>query len=273
MTDTLIPTIVEAKDLAKILHHEHLVVVDLGKQEHYQQHHIPGAVHLDPDQLRRGKGSQAGLLPAWADLETVLDRLGIGTDTHVVAYDHENGAEACRLLWVLDCVSHSTWSLLNGGMTAWLDCGLDVEYQTVARTPASFVPSPNEQVIADKEYTRMALHNPGIQILDARSPEEYRGEKSASDRKGRIPGSINLNWLDTIDVENSRRLKSSPELEMLVEKAGLDRENEIIVHCQTHRRSSHSYVMLKSLEFPRVRGYAGSWAEWSEDESLPIETG
>jgi thiosulfate/3-mercaptopyruvate sulfurtransferase len=52
---------------------------------------------------------------------------------------------------------------------------------------------------------------------------------------------------------------------------GVTPDKEVVVYCQTHRRSSHIYVVLKSLGFERVRGYPGSWSEWGNDPSTPIE--
>jgi thiosulfate/3-mercaptopyruvate sulfurtransferase len=53
--------------------------------------------------------------------------------------------------------------------------------------------------------------------------------------------------------------------------AGLTPDKEIIVYCHTHHRSAHSYTMLKHLGYERVRAYDGSWSEWGNDPSLPIE--
>jgi len=57
-----------------------------------------------------------------------------------------------------------------------------------------------------------------------------------------------------------------------LEPIGVTPDKEIVVYCQTHHRSSHSYVMLKHLGYPHVRGYAGAWSEWGNDPELPIET-
>ena len=130
----------------------------------------------------------------------------------------------------------------------------------------------DDAVIADKDYVLAALHNDDIAFLDARSPAEYRGEKSAAARHGRIPGAVNFNWLDTMNADDFYRFKQSAELSATLAKLGVTPDHEVITYCQTHHRSAHSFMMLRHLGFARVRGYPGSWSEWGNDASLPIET-
>ena len=52
---------------------------------------------------------------------------------------------------------------------------------------------------------------------------------------------------------------------------GITPDNEVITHCQTHRRSGFSYVVAKALGYPLVKAYAGSWSEWGNLPDTPIE--
>ena len=266
-----LPYIIESEELLDNLSTGSLVLVDLGTTEEFQQGHIPGAVHMDVGQLRLGTLPASGLLPGDSDLELSLKRIGLNDTSHVVAYDHDNNAKACRLLWTLEAAGHGNASLLNGGFTAWMVSGLPIDVGANNPAPGTIQLRFNPAVIADQEYVLHSLGDPNIVILDARSPEEYNGLKSPSLRKGHIPGAVNLNWLDTIDMTNNRKFKSPGELLKLLEARGVSKNREIIVHCQTHQRSSHSFVMLRSLGFKDLRGYAGSWSEWGNDPALPIE--
>lgn len=250
------------------------IIVDLGSAEEYQQCHIPGAVHLHVGQLRLGLPPAPGLLPDRQQLQQALQSIGINNadanNRHIIAYDHDNNANACRLLWTLEAVSHSGHSVLNGGMRAWVNADLATETIPNSSTVGTIEIKMNPAVSADSEYVLQCLDNPHIKILDARSAAEYHGLVSPSLRKGHIPGAINLNWLDTIDANNSHRFKSPEILIGLLNDKGFSKEKETIVYCQTHQRSSHSFVMLRSLGFNNVRGYAGAWSEWGNHPQLPI---
>ena len=247
-----------------------LLLVDVGSCENYVRGHLPGAVHLDYRELILGQPPAPGLLPPLARLQASLRRLGLARGKHLIAYDDQGNGRAARLLWTLEAVGHARASLLNGGLAAWQHEGYALERGVARASPGDFVIDFQPQVLADKEYVLASLGHPRRVILDARSPQEYHGMQSPSLRHGHIPGAVNLNWLDSIDQTRNLRFKADAELRAMLSELGVTHEHEVIVHCQTHHRSSHSFVMLRHLGFAHVRGYAGSWAEWGNDPSLPL---
>ena len=266
------PILIEPAELEAALPRPDLCVVDLAKAETYAELHVPGAIHLDYPMLLAGTRPAPGLLPENARLAQLAGLLGLDRAPMVVAYDNEGGGRAARLLWTLHYLGYFNAHVLNGGIHAWSNEGHPVTAEPVARPPARALPldAIDDSVLATRDYVLTHLDDAGVALLDARTPEEYAGSKISAKRGGHIPGAINLNWHDSMDQARNLRLKPAALLEELLASRGINLEQEVIVYCQTHHRSAHTWMMLKSLGYGRVRGYAGSWSEWGNDPTTPV---
>jgi thiosulfate/3-mercaptopyruvate sulfurtransferase len=107
--------------------------------------------------------------------------------------------------------------------------------------------------------------------LDTRSPGEYAGIDIRAARGGHIPGAVNMNWTEAMDPGRQLRFKPDHTLRRMLESKGVTPDKEVVVYCQTHHRSAHTYIVLKHLGYPRLRGYPGAWSEWGNSAELPIE--
>jgi len=272
MPEPLLPLIVDSDALERVLGRDDLLVVDVDDQATYAERHVPGAVHLDYESLVDKQPPAGGLLPGDAQLGAVFSALGLSAGTHLVAYDSEKNSRAARLLWTLDMIGHRAFSLLNGGLSAWLAGGHPTESGAASPTPTRYRVDSHGPVRADKSYILAHLGDPDVVLLDARSPAEFAGDDVRAARGGHIPGAVNIDWQLAIDAAQPPRLRPADELRALLAAAGVTPDKEVIVYCQTHHRSSHSYIVLKSLGYPRIRGYDGSWSEWGNDPATPVET-
>jgi thiosulfate/3-mercaptopyruvate sulfurtransferase len=265
-----LPLILEPDALQTRLGREDLLIVDLCKPETYRQLHVPGAVHLDYANLVRIEKPVMGLLPDDNHLSSLVSALGIAPGVHVVAYDDEGGGRAARLLWTLDVVGHGRFSLLNGGLQAWVNEGRPVEHRPVEATPGDYRVYRTDTGITDKDYILAHLQDPDVMLLDTRSPEEYSGTKRLAQRGGHIPGAVNMDWVNTMDRQRNLRLLPEPRLRELLTDLHVDPSKQVIVYCHSHHRSAHTYIVLKALSYPRIKGYAGAWSEWGNDTATPV---
>jgi len=268
------PLLLQPQQLADRLGETGLCVIDVSDAERHAERHIPGALQLDYAALIAARPPAMGLLPEPADFHALLQRLGIRADTWVVACDDEGGGRGARLIWSLHAYGHRRCALLDGGMTAWLAEGYPLSHEpSAAPPPSDYAPAPDGANVCDADYILGRLGEADFALLDARSAAEFSGEKAFAQRGGHIPGARRYEWTDAIDTVRNGRLRPAGELRAELAARGLSADREIVAYCQTHHRSALSWVMLKALGYPRVRGYHGAWSDWGNRQDTPVESG
>lgn len=264
----MLPLLLEPASLIEHLDDENILIIDLCKTELYLQAHLPGAIHVTPQEIVSGVAPAVGKLPPLERLQTLFERIGYSQDKHIIVYDDEGGGWAGRFIWTLDVIGHKKMSYLNGGMHAWLAEKLPVDKEAPITTPTNVSLSIDRAYIASQQDVLDSLEKREANIWDARSALEYTGQRQASARSGHIPGAINFDWMDAMDQGRNFRIRE--DIEQVLNSIGINGDKPIITHCQTHHRSGLTYLIGKILGFD-IRAYDGSWAEWGNDSTTPIE--
>lgn len=266
-----LPLLIEPDQLEPLLNDENLLILDVSSAENYSRFHVPGAIHIPPASLVCGIQPATGKLPDIEQLNALFSSLGLNDSKHVIAYDDEGGGWAGRLIWTLDVIGHKQYSYLNGGLYSWLNEGHPAEQTINQGIPGSYNARIDRTPIADLEDVLALLNREDVAIWDARSAEEYAGTKVVAQRGGHIPNAINLDWLELMDRERNLRLIDLEALQKRLDSLGITQDKKVITHCQTHHRSGLSYLAMKLLGYPDIKGYHGSWSEWGNREDTPIE--
>jgi len=237
----------------------------------YRAGHLPGAVFLDIDRDLSGpKGVHGGRhpLPEVTTLVAKLSAAGIGNRSQVVAYDDAGGMFAGRLWWLLKYLGHDAL-LLDGGLPAWLEAGDPVSTELPKPIPGSFTPRLRPELLVTMAEVRRALDDPDTVLIDARSPERYRGELEPLDPKaGHIPGARNYPFADNLE---GGKFKDAAALRRRF--AGLVGAKRLIAYCGSGVSSAHNIIALDEIGVSGVQLYAGSWSDWVSFEDNPIATG
>ncbi|MEH6559494.1 MAG: rhodanese-like domain-containing protein [Oceanicoccus sp.] len=268
----VLPLLIQPEQLEKILaagSHEYLIL-DTSSPANYEKHHIPGAVHIAPKLLQCGTPPTPGKIPSNEQLTALFSSVGLHPDKHVIVYDDEGGGWAGRLIWTLDVLGHQHYSYVDGGLRAWAEEGHPLESQINRGIATDYIVSIDRQPIAEIEDIISNLGSENFAIWDARSAEEYQGEKVLAKNGGHIPGAVNIDWLELMDPESNLRLVDLEKLQQRLNATGLTKDKHIVTHCQTHHRSGLTYLAMKILGYTTIKGYHGSWSEWGNLDNTPI---
>lgn len=275
-------TLIDAATLAAHVRAPGWVVCDVRHQladtaygeQQYQAGHIPGAVFLHCD--RDLSGPMSGRngrhpLPSVADFCTRLGYLGIARETQVIIYDDAQGMIAGRLWWLLRALGHQHVALLDGGWQAWQAAGGEVEAGVASRPACVYHPAnPTYTGVADTAEILSHLAAPAMLLVDARSPDRFRGENETLDPVGgHIPGACNRFFRDNLDADG--RFKSAEILRAEWMPLLADAPPTTVVHqCGSGVSACLNLLAMAVAGLDGSRLYAGSWSEWCSDPNRPV---
>lgn len=262
-----------------------VIVVDVRTDDHFDGELIPGAIRLPWATFRKDEPAEniGSLFVGTAAAQEILGKNGIVRTDEIVLYDsvaRDGGATASYVFWVLDVLGHEKKRVLDGGIDSWKAAG----YERVA-TPdvleARLYQAPAKEILKDKlvrgDFVYDRLGDTMYQIIDVRSADEYLGKKGTKDlfgnglKLGHIPTAVNVNYEFAWTDPKTKKLKPYGELQDLYR--GLDERKGVIVYCNSGRRSSFSYFVLRLMGIDQVITYEPSWKEWGNpDKFYPVET-
>ena len=245
-----------------------LVIIDARSRKDYLQGHIKGAVSLPSWDTYSDRIKRDRLAPA-NEIKETFGVAGIDGDTRVIVYDYGEFRLAARVLWSLHAYGHENVSLLSVGFDAWKSKSLPTSSDETIRKRKYFIPVVKPERLATSFQTMLATKNKKVAIVDVRTPDEYRGETSGSSRYGHIPSAVNIDWRDLVIKDGKyKQLKTTDKLRDLFKDVPED--NHVITYCQKGHEASLAYFVLRLLG-REVSVYDGSWFEWGNSNTHPIE--
>jgi thiosulfate/3-mercaptopyruvate sulfurtransferase len=230
--------------------------------------HLPGAVNVPFDAIRADEhgaegGDSEGMLPGEDAFAAVMGEAGLTREDHLVAYDDHHGVFAARFLVTAELYGHPPehLHLLDGDFSAWQRERETTTGATESTETTYEVDSSADSPLVTVDEVADAVDN--AVIVDTREAWEYD--------EGHIPGAIRLDWRELVD-DDTRGLKSRTALDTILGEHGITPDRRVVLYCNTARRISHTYVVLRSLGYDDVAFYEGSLTEW-EAAGRPIEDG
>jgi thiosulfate/3-mercaptopyruvate sulfurtransferase len=286
-----------------------VILIDVRPAEEYAAGHIPGARNVWRPDFSDESLPYSSITAPEEKLQALFSQLGLDRTKRTVAYDGKMGADAANFCWIMGMCGYPDTRLLDGGLPAWQAAGfaLDRNPSTASASRPAGSPDRSLSVLlkpgatgkgqpmqkcgttddpiltwdssshASAADVLAALHDPETVILDTRTWDEYTGTavKEGAKKGGHIPGSVWIDFGETMDQHNGCfLLKPADKLWALFAAKGVTPDKKVICYCHSGARSAHTtFVLTRMLGYPSVRNFDGSWEEWSQDGSRPIETG
>lgn len=214
------------------------------------------------DWIETAKHSRTGLddLPYW---EREIGKLGIGPDALTVVMDEGGLTEAARVWFILQYFGLPA-AVLEGGLP-------DAAQFPAQAAPATESPAlrPGSGRVGLMSRRDLQIGLDGVQVFDARTAAEYRGEDlKGNARGGHLPGAAHLDHRDLLD---GRQLRPAPELARRMAEAGIDGTRPVVTHCNGGGRAALAALAALAAGQQDVRVYYLSFADWAADESCPLD--
>lgn len=257
-----------------------VTLLDVRPAEHFAVGTIAGSRHLDVYGVSLNDTSQEPLHAFLAIFQTLFGARGVKNERPVVVFDHESGERAARVVWLLAVLGHPDARLLDGGSQAWRRAGGELHRLTQEPTyPDPAVAPPTAPpykgtfhftLLATRFDVQRAINDGRTAIVDARRESEYRGAERRAKRGGTIPGAVHVFWREHLDQHGAFR--PAEAIRQLYLNKGVTPDKAVIAVCHGGYRSASTLLALKSLGYPDVRNYIGSWAEWGNRDDCPIVT-
>jgi thiosulfate/3-mercaptopyruvate sulfurtransferase len=245
-----------------------IILIDVRPAEEYAAGHIEGTTHFDLYGISVNDTAPEPLEAFLSMFHHQFEFRGVTNETPVVIYDQETGERAARGVWLLAVLNHPDVRLLDGGVQAWTDAGLASTTATTPPTRTSYKSERNLDLLATRFDVQRAIEDDNVVLIDVRRDTEYLGTEKRARRVGTIPGSVHIPWRDHLNEKGAFR--PAEEIRELYVAKGITPDKTVIAYCQGGYRSANTFLALKSLGYPNVRNYMGSWGEWGNRDDSAI---
>jgi thiosulfate/3-mercaptopyruvate sulfurtransferase len=264
------PPLISHDDLQRRLSDPNLRLIDARPRAEYDKGHIPGAAWVDLKALSQlARGETIADQSAWSN---GLASLGIGADSEVYIYDANRQHDSGRVWWSLSYAGVPKVGLVDGGFALWTQKDRPVSSEVPSVAARHYDVHFHARRVAPRAEVQSAIKGSDVQIVDARSAEEYRGEKKPQNggRAGHIPSARSLDAYSLVDADG--RFLDASALRERITRAGIALDRPIVVYSQGGNRSSIVIFALRRLGTP-ARHYLPGLSDWVSDPSLPIVEG
>lgn len=199
--------LISAADLADLMKTTSVVLIDTRDAANYAEAHLPGAVNIHEIFTYLAMSTPEGVTALRETFTEAFGKAGLSGKETTVVYEHSmttGFGQSCRGYVLLRYLGYprDKIKVLHGGFSAWRAAALPSTTDIPTPKPVRFpLAVEGSSILVGLEEMKEAVADPHVVKLDVRDVDEWIGESSSPygkdfcPRKGRIPGSVWLEWL------------------------------------------------------------------------------
>ena len=247
-----------------------VIIWDVRASNQYLEGHIPRAINVgDIGTVLRDPNREDFI--DLAEINSIFNKAGLDINKEIIVYGSRGNPYAYFGLFTINYFGGKQAKVFHDGIDGWADAGLLIEKtpSTLASINVRLIPQDN--LVVTNEQMRKLYNNQSVQVVDARTFNEFKGNDVRAIRGGHIPGAVSIpyeqNWKDPatgsklakkeVKTNLGMSLKSKDELNALYSK--LDPNKETVVYCQSGVRAAETATVLQNLGYKNVKIYDSSW--------------
>jgi thiosulfate/3-mercaptopyruvate sulfurtransferase len=128
-------------------------------------------------------------------------------------------------------------------------------------------------MMVDTRAVAAGAGGPALRLIDARSPDRFRGENETLDPvAGHIPGASNRFFRHNLRDDGCFKTAAELAQEFAALLDGLA-PNSVVHQCGSGVTACHNLLAMEAAGLNGSRLYPGSWSEWVSDRARPVARG
>ncbi|NRT12841.1 sulfurtransferase [Flavobacterium sp. 14A] len=208
-------------------------------------------------------------LPTADQFTAAAQQLGINSNSKLVIYDSLGIYSSPRAWWLFTIMGHEDVWVLDGGLPAYAKENLPLETsENRVYEKGNFESKFKPNFFKTKEQILENIQTKEATVIDARSNDRFLGETQeprAGLRSGHIPGSINIPY--TTVLRDGHFLSKEELLTVLPQH-----NKPIYFSCGSGVTACIDLMAYEIVGDNNSKAvYDGSWTEWGQIKSLPID--